>query len=301
MHWGYEPTGTLGNLHLVVRPGDVLEEADSQVVVRSALQDGIAANACNAADTYGALGSWRQRELRFVRCVDLAGPSAMEHGQPCFFSHHRIDAVIHVEYRRNERVAHGGPDFPCLDCLRGIDIREASAVGERRATELVDPGLHRDTRYDGLAFPFAFRDGVGPCCVLYPGDVLDVYTSGQIRERFVVGEQQIDISTDRDEVLVTVPVGVRVESGAEGPICPTSDDVGQVFHIPGTEPIGHLAVVGADDVRGDVIGGCLKLCSFEDRVVVQDLEVHRYPVFFLKGLDDLIDEELLLAGGAEEA
>ena len=53
------------------------------------------------------------------------------------------------------------------------------------------------------------------------------------------------------------------------------------------------------DMRNFDLDNWLSKCFFHGKD--KDLEVNRYPVFLLKGLDDLIDEELLLAGGAEEA
>ena len=52
-----------------------------------------------------------------------------------------------------------------------------------------------------------------------------------------------------------------------------------------------------DDISGHVVGGLLNFCSVKQGLVINDLEVDGYTVFFLERLNDLIDEEQLLGAG----
>ena len=106
----------------------------------------------------------------------------------------------------------------------------------------------------------------------------------------------------RQEVLLAVAVGVGLECGAE--VCgrsSSSTTCGQILNIASIEPVGHLAVVGGNDVGGDVVRSLLDFCAVKHEYHHPYLELDGHAMFLLKGLDDLIDEELLLPGRAEQA
>jgi len=151
-----------------------------------------------------------------------------------------------------------------------------------------------------LAFPFTLGDVHGPLGILLPGYGVNINTIGEIGKRFVVGQQQVDVGAHRQEVLLPIPVGVGLERGAEVPVCPGINVWRQILHIPCVEPVGHLAVVCTDDVRSDVVGVLLNRRPVKYRVIVQNLEQDGHPVLILERLDDLVDEELLLARWAEQ-
>ena len=71
-----------------------------------------------------------------------------------------------------------------------------------------------------FAFPLALGDVDGPLGILLPGYGINVGAGGQVRKRLVVGQQQVDISTHWQEVLLPIPVGVGIEGWAEVPVGP---------------------------------------------------------------------------------